>query len=357
MYPLALEPGWNLIGDPFPFSLNLFDCQVKVGNNAPISYQDALAQGVLYNGLWTYLGSGLGYDLTSVIQPYRGYWLRAKVSCTLLVSNISRAYGPLEDKGRQRSFAADGDWSVRLLAKGGGVGDSAAAFGLSREADDALDNSHDVFRPPYVGDTTRKLEIVFEGGQSGDSLAHDIRANDGAEKRWKFSVNTELKDTDISLTWPEMGKLPKGFSATLTDLETKQSVFMRTSGGYTFRSGSAGGSRRFEIVVKPGLGGSLLVSEIGAQGIDRGAGRGTASITFQITKEAQVDVTIRSLNGKRIRLVQSGGMKAAGVNQVVWDGRDDQGRNVPRGRYLIEVKARAESGEQSRNIAQVEVRR
>jgi hypothetical protein len=61
-------------------------------------------------------------------------------------------------------------------------------------------------------------------------------------------------------------------------------------------------------------------------------------ISYQLSKATEVSLTIYSVTGQNIRLLDSG-QKSAGDYSIVWNGRDDQGRSVGAGVYLYRLQA------------------
>jgi len=67
----------------------------------------------------------------------------------------------------------------------------------------------------------------------------------------------------------------------------------------------------------------------------------TTTICYELPAAAEVELTIFNIAGQRIRsLVQ--GDQTAGLHQVVWDGRDDQGISVPSGVYCYRMRSGGE---------------
>jgi hypothetical protein len=83
-YNLALNTGWNLIGDPFLASINWGAVKVQVpGQNTPLTETQAVQQGVLKSGLLTLNGGS--YVSSSSLDPWVGYWIRATKPVTLVI--------------------------------------------------------------------------------------------------------------------------------------------------------------------------------------------------------------------------------------------------------------------------------
>ncbi|HOX24245.1 MAG TPA: FlgD immunoglobulin-like domain containing protein [Candidatus Krumholzibacteria bacterium] len=66
--------------------------------------------------------------------------------------------------------------------------------------------------------------------------------------------------------------------------------------------------------------------------------RGEARFHLNLTAPVEVKATVYDVAGRRVRSLPPRAL-AAGANDVIWDGRDDRGRDVPGGVYLIRVTA------------------
>ena len=64
----------------------------------------------------------------------------------------------------------------------------------------------------------------------------------------------------------------------------------------------------------------------------------TTTISFELPKAQSVELRIYNLSGQVVRTLANG-THSAGVHQVVWDGRDDQGRPVTSGLYYYMLQA------------------
>ena len=86
-FSIPLQPGWNQIGDPFPFAAPLSSITVtgSGGVSGPLASTPAVVQATLYR----YDTSSNAYaalvPATDVLNPYVGYWVFAFQPCTLSV--------------------------------------------------------------------------------------------------------------------------------------------------------------------------------------------------------------------------------------------------------------------------------
>ena len=75
--------------------------------------------------------------------------------------------------------------------------------------------------------------------------------------------------------------------------------------------------------------------------------RGSTSLRLALSREGKAKVAVYDLIGRRIRTLVDG-VQPAGERTISWDGRDDGGRSVPAGLYLVRFEANGV--EQSRRL-------
>ncbi|HEX6791456.1 MAG TPA: FlgD immunoglobulin-like domain containing protein, partial [Candidatus Krumholzibacteria bacterium] len=63
-----------------------------------------------------------------------------------------------------------------------------------------------------------------------------------------------------------------------------------------------------------------------------------ATITFNISTSASVSAEVYSVTGERVRHMDNAEF-AQGTGRLLWDGKDDGGRALPSGVYMVRVKA------------------
>ena len=76
-YPLALEPGWNQIGNPFEEPVAWADVEAYDSLGGDLVYASVLSQDNTVTGrtLWAYGGEG-NYRSSSTLRPFQGYWVK-----------------------------------------------------------------------------------------------------------------------------------------------------------------------------------------------------------------------------------------------------------------------------------------
>jgi len=359
--PVAIElyPGWNLIGAPYHGTAAAYSVRwygdavtVQVGSAAPISMREANASLIIKSGLWSYMG--WRYELSYSVDEWEGYWVKAYQNCRLLIGRQERGRSRMGSSNAAPPEVAD-IWSQRLVARAGSSANDAISFGLSSDATDGYDVFRDVEKPPAVT-AGPYVYLSFPhpdwSANAGD-YGVDVRSR-GGRKVWKFTVTSSSQDSDIVMTWPGIGDLPKDVNLALVDEETGARRFMRTCSGYRFRLASGAAARGFRIEAVPAGAGVLRISGLSASG---GRG-GSRTISCSLSTGASVDVAIKSATGSRaVRRVASGATRAAGLNQFVWDCRDEGGAPTPAGVYLCEVHATGDDGQVAKAVAVLMVAR
>ncbi len=351
-YQLQLQHGWNLIGNPYPFTVDLYECGLLLDGAAPLTWPAAVTAGKVGNALFTW--NGLAYVPSTMMQPYRGYWLYVTAkngTIRLAVSNRSTTRAAEVTRATRRAPTASA-WQVRLEARAGDYRDGANYFGVSADALDGFSNRHDLREPPLPigGYVSLAFPHRAWGDDSGD-FSSDLRAPGAGEKRWQLRVTSNQANAEIVLAWPELAaQLPSGLQATLRDLTTQQVVYLQTTGQYRFRAGADGATRDFELVVGPRAAG-LVVGDV--RGTNGGVGRAETLVSFTLTEAARVDVTIRTATGRLVRTLATNLAADAGITTLAWDRRDAAGHAVPAGSYLVEVRAGGSGGRLARGTGLV----
>lgn len=99
---IPLQPGWNMVGDPFPYPVDLGSLAVSYQGVAISLYPNqktptsAISEGIVGPVFWSYeqaQDGTTGYQLNysgltghSAMKPYEGYWFYSYQTCTLLVN-------------------------------------------------------------------------------------------------------------------------------------------------------------------------------------------------------------------------------------------------------------------------------
>lgn len=388
---VPLQFGWNMIGNPYTANITLADSadnpgiQIQYQNGDALTLQEALNSGLVAAGVF-------GYNSNQNVQAYQditqatttttglpqnqmaawtGYWIRVLVTegVTLSYQNPTPATGSgraaAPGKSRARVFkrtrasgrmTETGGWRLPLLVRDSVGNASGALLGQSPKGSDGFVAALDAASPPPFT-RNASLSVRFphtdwdngkDSSNTGEFLSDIRRA--GSKAQWDVVVNTPQSEQPYTLTWNSTSKLPRGMRLTLVDGETGARRVMNSASSYTFTPGKGATARKFQVLAEPRSAGRLVINNLH---VDTRLTRGvaaTALISYDLTGAAEMSIDVVSGTGRRLRRLASGRAASVGTNQVAWDLKDDQGRVLPSGTYLIQVSARSAEGETARMI-------
>ncbi len=350
-FSINLNPGWNLVGAPFTAEVDWTRTSI-IDGGATKTYAEAIAGGALGAALYGYMSGS--YILEYRLAPWRGYWVRAYRSITLLVPPPVAAKPVAVTAPAGRILNGSTGWVVNLAVNAAGVADTDNFMGEAAAAKAGYD-AFKVEKPPVFG--LRYAYAAFDHADWGDksgSYGVDLRNPAGGVRTWSFSVRTVGCAGQVALSWPGLAAVRKDLQFALVDMATGAVRDMRSSGGYSWAGGDEPATRLFEIRVSQATSSSLRVTGLAA----RQAGRSTAaSIQYTLSGTAAVEVRVLSASGALLRNLGGAVGRAAGVNQATWDLRDSRGVAAPAGSYLIEVRAKSSDGQAVRGVASLVVTR
>ncbi len=343
-FTIDLQPGWNLIANPYllPVIWNLDAIQVR-RNGTTLSLREARAAGWLEDYLWTWRQDPndptrgryhLVYDpqllpnAEGALEPWQAYWILAREACTLVFNPPSRS---------RSLMPKPNGWTLALQAIGAN-GQSEAVLGVGR----ALRASTPPDAPDQQGAPTVRI-VRPEGAFSADIREAGTRA-----PRWQVEVIVPPAGSAqvITLTARGAHHLPHNTNLALIDEQTGKRIPLRGAPRYTFTAPPEGG--RYQFRIEPVSARAFLrILNPAVQG-GRGQG-GRYQISFTLTGEARVQVQIRTA-GQVVRTLEAQASRSEGTHQLVWDGRDNSGRALPPGQYLVEITAISEEGQVARAV-------
>ena len=73
-YRVELQPGWNLIGNPFPSSVSLANLEFQRPNDGPYAFATAANMGWISPDVFGFT-QATGYQAASTLEPWLGYWI------------------------------------------------------------------------------------------------------------------------------------------------------------------------------------------------------------------------------------------------------------------------------------------
>jgi len=370
---IPLQAGWNMVGAPYEAPMD----SVQVDNGIEVnSLADAESAGwVLATFYTSHDGTGSYNTITIGQMPpdalclWYGYWVLAGLDCSLVVPQPSGGAGGTA-VSKSRGAATDRAWAFDIRASSGSRGDSITIAAADQGSDGFDGFALDRPKPPAPPGEGR-LRMVLRGkGRRGKAsppynkapgrqmlwaseLAAETKgtAEDAAE--WEFTVTGGIKGESVTLSWPELSRLPKERVSILTDRDTAKRTFMRSRAQYEFAAPGEGTTRSFAVTVRPAGQGALLISGLSAVP----ARGGVWDIGFNLSADAAVSARVYNVAGRLVAEIARGHQLASGRAAFTWDGRGTAATHVPGGTYLLRVTARAEDGEQASAVALLQAER
>jgi hypothetical protein len=392
---VSLQYGWNMIGNPFNTNIDITrdttaaltggGITIQYLNGDTLTWADAVNAGWVSAGIWGYdstiignanSGSQTYLDISNLntstsqftanlLQPWKGYWVLVPVTegVTLTYVNpntpISRAAAVKKSVRRSTRTVGTSDrgaWKLPLTLTDEQGRMAAATLGQSSRGADSYISSLDGAMPPAFGGKAafgvRFPHPEWNSNFGTTDYLTDIRKSN-TSSTWNVTVDLPQGQKSYTLAWGATARLPRGTRLTLTDMTTKATQLMNATTQYAFTPAQGETSRNFQISVQPNGLSRIAITNLRVDAPMMRGGRAavSATISYEATGVAQASIQIRGATGRVVRRLDTGRAITAGVNQAVWDFRDDRGVALSGGTYIIEITAATPEGQQTRAIS------
>lgn len=358
-----LKQGWNLIGNPYNYAVQLSQL-IGVAENNPADsltwnemvQNDFVTSALTYFDADPSLPGGGSYELLfgqdAQIEPHKAYWVFVRTA-----QPIRLIWPPLFQPGLPNSGRSvnsewkqtDREWRLQLSARSSIGVDAQNYVGVVTDRNRA--KQREVPKAPMAPGAKLELAILDDLGGQPTRMAQAVSDRMG-KQTWKVQVKAE-EAGEVTLTWPNLGSMPRGVRARITDDASGERKDLRATSGYTFRMDQPG-TRVFTLTVEPGGSSKPVIGNV----LVRPAGRDANSpvvVNYALSADALVTVRILSSTGKEVYTVTRGRSDSAGENSVTWTLRDNANRAVAPGTYRVEILAETPSGERVRKMVPVNV--
>lgn len=313
---ITLTPGWNQIGNPYPFPMVW--SQVLTANNNPAG---------LTSKPKVYRGGGTGYTEPDVIGVTEGFLVK-NTGTTNIALNIPLVSSSSGSRKQQISSTLDeSEWRVPLLLIGKSFSNTIGGIGMSPEANESVDGKDDFSAPPLQN----MLQLDFPHPEHREKvLARDV-VNTQKDYTWNFKVNTNLRE-EITLQWDNENFGNNSKELFLFDVAKQLPVNMRELTHYSFNPAV---STSFRIYY-----GENVVSNIepdlvllGQAFPNPSEGETTIPLVLPggIKNSYQVNLDVYNLYGEKIATIYEGEMKG-GFHSIKWNTG-----SAPRGLHLYRL--------------------
>lgn len=310
-FMLNLEAGWNQIGNPFPFVLD-WNAVLDFNGNPETVTQ-----------LMVYDHDNVSLIESTTLKPFEGGFVFADAPITLIIPVMTKAGA---SAGRINADNVRNGWFVPLTVSQGEVRTEIAGFGMHVDALEGRDR-FDLPAPPKF---IRYVELTTNRGDL--NMVRDIV---DVRDRYAWHVTLDHNgDGPITIQWPRPSI---SGSLYLHDPVAHVVLDMQARNEYTM----AGNARTLEIIYtdKP------LFLETGE--VELGVAYPNPATAYVTIPAAFVDggstcegmLTVKDLTGKIVTTLSTG-FHENGVQSMVWNLTDRDGRPVSSGLYYYELTVR-----------------
>ena len=366
---VPLHEGWNMIGDPFEFPIAFSNLTFQAPNGTIYASSDAANSKLVLPFIYRFVGNDYEFQAlpNGTLYPWEGNWIYVIPKDPTSVSSSAKALTlvmtptqagtargvrsqtvknaptrALQSSTARPEVRGPGSWALRLVARSNNLVDGHNYIGMSSTAKDD-DDLTKAPKPPRVGSN---VMLGIQRGTQNGLYAQDLRSL-GGTKTWNVVVTTDQPNADVSLSWPDSHALPRNYQFTLKDTTTGQVVDIRNRSTFQFNSGPKTQAREFTITAQPGNSGDHVVFNnvfVTQRGLSKATGQSTYQIDYNVSHDAQIDVSILNPGGRVISQLDSGRAASSGDNHIVWNGRDNQNHSIPAGAYIVRFRAVSSEG-------------
>ncbi len=384
-HTIPLQTGWNMVAAPYGATMDRLWLQLAGGE--VYSLADAQVLGfVLATFYYSHDGTGSYSTLTinwtpaDALSLWYGYWVLAGVDCSLIVPEPGGG-GGTAIRTAERTVVQPA-WAFDIQASSGDSADRITIAAADAASDDFDGFAWDKPKPPSAPGEGRVRVVLRAEGWRGtvadapkplwrrrepppynkapgrqmpwaSELATETKGTAQEDTEWELTVSGGIEGERVTLSWPELSRLPKDRVPILIDRDTGKRSFMRTRAQYEFAAPGAHASRGFAVTVKRAQEGALLISGLSA--VPTRAG--TWGISFNLSTDAAVTAGIYNVAGRRVADIANGATLGRGRASLTWNARSLTDTTVPTGTYLLRLTARTEDGEQASAVTILQARR
>lgn len=346
------ESGWNLLGNPFNEPVGWSSVMFQ-REGRRLTLMKAVAAGWTTGILYGYAPNLLNPDQVGhyefggpgegSLEPWKAYWV-------LVHEDVEVIIFPGGGVGARQAAipSLERGWQVQLIAATAEGEDPCNFVGLAAGAEEGYDGL-DIAEPPPLGPGAVRLTLPhrdWKGRAAGD-YARDLRPAGARRAEWEVEVTSPPGSGEVTLRWQGLAKVPPEYHLFLEDETAQQTLFLRTRSAYRYAPNPAGETRRFRLRAEHRAARTAL--EILGLTVQRARGEGYR-VSYTLSLPATVRMRVLSaLTGRPVAVVLHQ-TRAAGAHTEAWNGRDEAGRPLPNGTYLVEVTATTETGEVRREV-------
>jgi len=330
-----LSDGWNMVGNPYYFPVNLAEHVVFSENVEPNLYQ------------W----NGSNYTNTTTMVPRGGNWVFSNGSgmmefFPMFKPQLQSEAIPEETANDEKDF----NWKAKIITKAGDRYDKTATFGVHESASDTWDR-FDYHEPPVIGDY---ISMAFDNdtwAKNGGSYSQDIRS-EGRTQTWNLAARSNIKGI-VSLNLEDIHDIPSHQDVRLVDPVLGIVYNLRSEKAVTFTSQGNENPYYFKLIVGEADDIQSQLDDMGMVPTDFELFQNTpnpfnpvTNIRVSLVEDARITLKVYNLLGKEVNTLALNQSLSKGNHRFIWAGKDDNGYQLPSGVYLYRIEINSHVGRQ-----------
>ena len=323
-YTIELKTGWNMVGSPFAFPVEVSADPNEVS--------------ALY-----FFGDSTNRDGWS-LQEYRmDPWAGYAVYTELDSATIELLPFPIEDQENSTNRIAGEGWTIALSAESERYIDKSMVIGRHRNAKDVKDGM-DI---PLLPSVSKGLSVALSlDNDARFNYSSDIRSTDEQNGVWSLSVYSSSDPGPVEFSAVANGLIPPEISVAVLDIQTRkiyQDVLVnpfiiddRLKLGYELKF-VAGDPAYVESMLLEIL--SQIPSEFALGQNYPNPFNPITRLDYLLPRRSDVSIRVYNMLGQEIiTLLRQ--EQPYGKYSVSWNGLDKYGKQVASGVYFTELKSR-----------------
>ncbi|MFB0516651.1 MAG: T9SS type A sorting domain-containing protein, partial [Candidatus Neomarinimicrobiota bacterium] len=329
-FDIVLQPGWNLIGSPYP-------------SGVPIQLEQEYFWGPI-----TYDGSKWVTSITTELAPWGGYavYNRNQSASETVTLNAAPGGGLGKDLLAKAEETPPDGWLLQLEVVGRTYGDGLNSIGRLEGASEQLDY-FDNPEPPYVAGFISLAMERPDWGANMPLMTSDIRSLEENDGVWDMDLHVKGEQGPITLSYELEGDLPPGNRIVLLDVLTREVHDLLATGEpltitdyrerFPYHLNVIAGSADYVAYTTEEILASLPSDFALAQNYPNPFNPFT-HLRYSLFRPAKVTLKIFNLLGREVVTLVDG-WQDLGHYEVLWNGRDRFGIPVASGVYFAAYMA------------------
>ncbi|MDZ7317061.1 MAG: T9SS type A sorting domain-containing protein, partial [candidate division KSB1 bacterium] len=328
-FVVVLKKGWNDIASPFAFPVDWRDVRwASAVDTQKVQGPHA------YIGRWQY-----PFENT-VMQPWQGYAVYSEAEDFTITIPALEAQPALAKKN---PFERPNiEWSMQIIAKMNKAEDSANYLGFAKDATEKWDYGLDYVEAPAIGSYIQLYFPHSDWQLAADQYTTDFRPV-GQGAVWHIEAAAQTAGEAV-LIFRFFGPLKNSLSLMLADVEAGTSIDLRADSLYIFRFTDNQQIRRFSLFAGnekfikehqdelPQVADTYSMLQNHPNPFNH-----STIISFRIDKAAEINLAVYNLLAQKVKQIYQGPIQG-GFYQFSWDARDDAGREVGTGIYILRLE-------------------